>query len=218
MFTVPRRNVRTVTPARNLRRLRAVAPLALLATVLVVAGRERLDPRNSSRPAAESPSQLTREAAHVPPGMNAPVRPAAAIAPPDRPTGRHGSSDVAAGPTAAALLADAAAARREGDLRTTLSLLQLAFERAPSVATHAALGAFYLELGASRAAEKHLRAATEGDPATADRWIALANALTLKPDPLAAAAALDRARSAEPGLRVTRDPGGWLVREPEPAS
>jgi tetratricopeptide (TPR) repeat protein len=121
--------------------------------------------------------------------------------------------DVAARAEAAALLTDAAAARARGDLDATLELLQAAVERAPVTETHAALGALFLELGAAGAADTHLRAAAEGDPRTADRWIALANALALKPDPLAAATALGRARAAEPGLRVTRDGRGWLTRE-----
>lgn len=105
-------------------------------------------------------------------------------------------------------------ARRRGDLRAALALLQTAVERAPTVETHGALGAFYLELGVTGAAEANLRTAVEGDPRNADRWIALANALALKPDPGAAAAALENARAAEPGVRVTRNADGWLVREP----
>jgi tetratricopeptide (TPR) repeat protein len=115
---------------------------------------------------------------------------------------------------AATLAIRAADARAQGDLRAVLDLLQAAVERAPAVETHAALGAFYLELGAAAAAEPHLQTAVEGDPGNADRWIALANALALKPDPMAAAAALERARGAEPGLRVTRDADGRLVRTP----
>jgi Tfp pilus assembly protein PilF len=117
---------------------------------------------------------------------------------------------------AEALLASARDARRAGDLRGALALLRTAVERVPAVETHGALGAFYLALGVTGAAESNLRTAVEGDPENADRWIALANALRLKPDPLAAAAALERARVAEPGLRVTRGSDGWLVREPPP--
>jgi len=107
-------------------------------------------------------------------------------------------------------------AENMGDLRATVSLLETAVARAPTVETHWALGALYLELGAAGAAEAQLRVAAEGDPGSADRWIALANALALKPDPLAAADALERARSAEPGLHVTRDPAGRLMRQPSP--
>src|SRR5688572_3810894 len=103
---------------------------------------------------------------------------------------------VASSEAARSLLAAAAAARRGGDLRATLSLLEAAVELAPSVETHAALGGFHLQLGAARAAERHLRAAATGDPGRADRWIALARALALKPDPMAAAGALARARPA----------------------
>jgi Tfp pilus assembly protein PilF len=114
---------------------------------------------------------------------------------------------------AAALLASAAEARAGGDLRAAVGQLQAAVERAPSVETHAALGALYLEMGVTSAADTQLRAAAEGDPGNADRWIALANAYYLKPDPGAAADALSRAREVEPGLRVTRNADGWLVRE-----
>lgn len=126
--------------------------------------------------------------------------------------------DTMARTTAAALLADADAARRRGDLRATLALLQDAVTRAPTVETHATLGALYLEVGAARHAETELRAAAEGDPGNADRWIALANALALRPDPLAAAEALEHARAAEPDLRVTRDPTGRLARDHTPTA
>jgi tetratricopeptide (TPR) repeat protein len=120
---------------------------------------------------------------------------------------------LAARTEAASLLANAAAARRQGDVRATLSLLRAAVERAPSVETHAARGALLLDLAIPDAAATDLRAAADGDPDNAERWIALANALALKPDPMAAAAALERARAAEPGLRVRHDAGGWLVRD-----
>src|SRR5690606_21757873 len=123
-------------------------------------------------------------------------RPATAQRRPAAPTEFHAATvapapDAAA--TAAALLADAAHARQQGDLRTTLALLRAAVEQAPSVETWAALGGLYYELGAARAAEPNLRAAAEGDPDDPDRWIALANALALKPDPMAAAGALEQA-------------------------
>ena len=118
--------------------------------------------------------------------------------------------------TASAMLVAADAARRRGDLRTTLALLEDAAARAPGVDTHAALGALYLDLGAVARAERNLRAAAENDPANADRWIALANALAAKPDPMAAAGALARARAVEPGLRIGRDSAGRLVRAAAP--
>lgn len=115
---------------------------------------------------------------------------------------------------ATALIAAAVQARGAGDLRAAVEDLQAAVERAPSVETHGALGALYLEMGVTASADVHLRAAAEGDPTNADRWIALANAYYLKPDPGAAAEALAQARAAAPGLRVSRDANGWLVREP----
>lgn len=170
----------------------------------------QIAPRPSPGPRAASTRAAARE-----PAAAAPASLAAAAVTPSRPPPPLGTlPDAGARAAATALLADSAAARRRGDLRATLALLQAAVERTPAVETHAALGALYLELAVPRAAETNLRAAAEGDPGNADRWIALANALALKPDPLAAAGALEHARAAEPGLRVTRDPGGWLVREP----
>jgi len=110
------------------------------------------------------------------------------------------------------LLAEAAAARSRGDLRTTVDLLQAAVDRVPSVETHAALGGLYLEMGVTSAADVHLRAAAMGDADNADRWIALANALARKPDPGAAAEALERAHATEPSLHIGRDARGWLAR------
>lgn len=132
------------------------------------------------------------------------------------PAERNDAAQVAPRAGTAALLAEAGAARRRGDLRSTLALLRRAVAGEPGGETHAALGGLYLELGAAGAAEPNLRAAAEADPGNADRWIALANALALKPDPMAAAGALDRARAADPGLRVTRDAGGLLVRATAP--
>ena len=135
---------------------------------------------------------------------------------PSQPPPALGALSDAGARSAAVLLADASEARRQGDLRATLALLQAAVERAPTIETHAALGTLYLELGAARRAESNLRAAAEGDPGNADRWVALANALALKPDPFAAAAALERAQGAEPGVRIARDAGGRLARQPAP--
>lgn len=178
------------------------------------------------RPTAGPPTVSGPSASHAPAAPASAPEPAAAVVPPAPVTAPRRAPgplaalpNVAARTAAAALLAGAVDARAQGDLRATLELLRTAVERAPAVETHAALGALYLELGAAGAAETHLRAAAEGDPRTAERWIALANALALRPDPIAAADALEHARAAEPGLRVTRDAGGWLAREPTaPAS
>lgn len=174
------------------------------------------------RPAAVLPPAATPPASGAP--ASTPPRPtpggavvSRAPATAQRPPGSlEVFPDPAARTAAASFLADAVAARRRGDLRATLALLRAAVERAPAVETRAALGALYLELGVTGAAEANLRAAVEGDPGNADRWIALANTLALKPDPMAAADALEHARTAEPGLRVTRDAGGRLARAPAP--
>jgi len=203
--------VRTVPRPRNLRRgLVAIAGGGLAATLAVwalarPAGLGRSEPAANAPPDVVAPGP--RATAPVPSRLAATTAAARGSAEPLRAAVNGG---------AAALLAAAAAARHQGDLRATLSLLETAVARAPTVETHGALGALYLELGAAGAAEAQLRVAAEGDPGSADRWIALANALALKPDPLAAADALERARSAEPGLHVTRDPAGRLMRQPSP--
>lgn len=215
--------------SRNVRRAAYVASLAIFAVVSLLAGDPAPERSTGSAPlaAAQGP-RVVGPAAAVP----LPAAPARAVArglSPDAHTKlapvtpstpgletadseRRPSTAAPEASAAVTLLADAAEARRQGDLRTTLALLRAAVERAPSVETHAALGGLYFELGATRAAEKNLRAAAEGDPGNADRWIALANALALAPDPMAAAGALEQARAAEPALRVTRDASGWIVR------
>jgi len=225
----------TMHGPRESRRLPATA-LALLAVTVaagvLVAARGWRAPRSAATPSSSGASAAVahRTAAAAPPAIGsasgdaAPAR-TGSLPPAGSPQQTGSRPPAAAGPlaalpeaeahsTAAALLADAAAARRQGDLRTTLALLRAAAERVPSVETHAALGGLYLELGAVGRAETNLRAALEGDPGNADRWIALANALALKPDPMAAADALERARAAEPGVRITRGDDGWLAREP----
>lgn len=217
---------------RNVRRAALVASLAIVMAVLTSARDER-----GPAPARSSGNEplAAAQAARVVAAVALPAAPARAVAraldsdarrkldpvsPSTSPRAAEGQSaerppstaSPEASAVAATLLADAASARRQGDLRTTLALLRTAVERAPSVETHAALGGLYFELGAARAATKSLRAAAEGDPENADRWIALANALALAPDPMAAARALAQARAAEPALRVTRDAGGSIVR------
>ena len=202
--------MRIVPRPRNLRRgLVAIAGGGLAATLAVwalarPAGLVRSEPAANAPPDVVAPGP--RATAPVPSRLAATTAARRSAEPPRAAV--NGGAD--------ALLAAAAAARHQGDLRATVSLLETAVARAPTVETHGALGALYLELGAAGAAEAQLRVAAEGDPGSADRWIALANALALKPDPLAAADALERARSAEPGLHVTRDPAGRLMRQPSP--
>ena len=193
---------------------RSIAGATLLAGTLAalggaIGGRRTPEPRPASKP-------LPVQAA--PPPVPTPAIDVVTSLPVKKPLPSVGPlaefPSGAARTEAASLLASAVDARGRGDLRTTLRLLQTAVERAPTVETHAALGGLYLELAVAGAATTHLRAAAEADPQTADRWIALANALALKPDPVAAAEALERAQAAEPGLRVARGTGGWLVREP----
>jgi len=205
---------------RDIRRsLIAAAAVGVLAMVLVASaltsGRSTA-PRPAAGMTAISSYAVpngTPGAAPVPGTSTAPGPTASPVTSPPPPGPLAALPDAAARTEAASLLANAAAARRQGDVRATLSLLRAAVERAPSVETHAARGALLLDLAIPDAAATDLRAAADGDPDNAERWIALANALALKPDPMAAAAALERARAAEPGLRVRHDAGGWLVRD-----
>lgn len=196
-------------PAKRGRLGRAVILIA--ASLATVGGWIGVRPAAEPVPARMPPS--SRAPAAV---MPARVRAAIAVttAPGTPPPLLAAIPDPALRTEAEDLVIDAVDARRRGDLRAALALLRTAVERAPAVETHAALGALYLELGVTSPAETHLRTAVEGDPRSADRWIALANALAMKPDPGAAAEALDRARAAESGLRITRNADGWLVREP----
>lgn len=182
-----------------------------VAAAAAVWGWLALRPSATIAPIATPPATAQAPAAVVPAPPPAPM--------PQPPIGSLAQfPNVAARDTATSSLTAAADARRQGDLRATLAFLQNAVERAPAVETHAALGGLYLELGAAGAADPHLRAAAEADPGSADRWLALANALALKPDPIAAAHALERARTAEPGLRVTRDATGRLIRHSTPTA
>ena len=110
-----------------------------------------------SEPAANAPPDVVapgpRDTAPVPSRLAATTAAHGRSAEPPR-AAVNGGADV--------LLAAAAAARHQGDLRATLSLLETAVARAPTVETHGALGALYLELGAAGAAEAQLRVAARG--------------------------------------------------------
>jgi Flp pilus assembly protein TadD len=164
-------------------------------------------------PAEPVPAQVSRRS-HARAAAPGPPAPSVSRVPGTPPGPLAAIADASVRAEAAALIAQAADARSRGDLRATLALLQAAVARGPTVETHAALGGLYLELGATSPAESNLRSAVEGDPRNPDRWIALANALALKPDPMGAAGALDRARAAMPGVQITRNADGWLVRAP----
>jgi Flp pilus assembly protein TadD len=207
-----RATARSLAPSlpRGVSRPGAALAGVLAGVAMAVATATRVAPRpDASPPAPTTGAALPTDVARTvqplaAPRAEPPATPRApAVAPPPPASGGAG-----------ALLDDAADARTRGDLRTALALLRDAVDRDPGARTHAALGRLYLELGAAGPAADHLRSAVEGDPVDADAWIALADALALKPDPMAAAAALDEARSAEPGIRITRDRNGRLARQP----
>ncbi|HYB98310.1 MAG TPA: hypothetical protein VEC57_04170 [Candidatus Limnocylindrales bacterium] len=88
-----------------------------------------------------------------------------------------------------------------------LAVLKQAVAVDPSAENHAAYGRLLRDLTVIDKALYHLRAAAEADPRNADRWIELANAYYLKPDPGLAWQAEKRAREAEPGLQLRRTRG-----------
>ena len=62
-------------------------------------------------------------------------------------------------------------------------------------------------------ADYHLRWAAEHDADNPDRWIALANAYALKPDPGAAYKAVAKARELDPAIDIVRDDAGLFRRQ-----
>ncbi len=103
-------------------------------------------------------------------------------------------------------------AMKAGDLGLGYEQFFRATETYSSVETHAALGDLLLKTSMASMADYHLRWAAEHDPGNPDRWIALANAYTLKPDPGAAHKAVEKAREVDPGIDVVRDNRGFFKR------
>ena len=131
----------------RLRLSRSIAAATLLAGTLVALGVAIGERHPAERPprSISSPVEVAPAPARLPAVGAVATVPVKPPLPSVEPTTEFPS--VAARTAAAALLAEAADARKQGDLRTTLRLLQTAVERAPTVETHAALGALYLELG-----------------------------------------------------------------------
>jgi len=114
----------------------------------------------------------------------------------------------------------AEAALKKGELEEALEAFEKAVEADPfSASNHGDYGRLLRDLTAIDKALYHLRQAAELDPGNPDRWIDLANAYYLKPDPGKAWAAEKRAREAGPNLKLRRDRRGLLERadDPEPA-
>jgi len=101
---------------------------------------------------------------------------------------------------------------KAGDLGLVYEQLFRAVETYSSVETHAALGDILLKTSMASMADYHLRWAAEHDPGNPDRWIALANAYTLKIDPNAAYKAIAKARALDPDIKVVRDQRGFFKR------
>jgi len=102
-------------------------------------------------------------------------------------------------------------------VREALASLKDAVRTDPSPENHAAYGRLLRDLTAMDDALYQLRAAAEKDPGNADRWIELANAYYLKPDPGLAWNAEKRAKQAEPGLQLRRR-GGKVERASDSAA
>ncbi len=99
-----------------------------------------------------------------------------------------------------------------GDLTLAFEHLFRATELHGSLEAHATLGDLLVRSRQAWRADEHLRKAAEIDPQNPDRWIALANAYAIKPDPIAASRAIKRAKELEPEIVVERDDGGLYKR------
>lgn len=100
-----------------------------------------------------------------------------------------------------------------GDLGLVYEHFFRAAETYSSVETHAVLGELLLKTRVISSADYHLRWAAEHDSDNPDRWIALANAYALKPDPGAAYKAVAKARELDPAIDIVRDEAGLFRRQ-----
>jgi len=106
----------------------------------------------------------------------------------------------------------------DGDLAGGLEAFESAVAFYPSAETHGALGWLYFKMHVGGRANVHLRSAAMLDPDNADRWIDLANAEIQRSEVGEAWKAIDRAREAEPGIRLERDEDGYFQRGDEQES
>lgn len=100
----------------------------------------------------------------------------------------------------------------QGNVAEGLEAMKKAVELDPSARNQGELGDLYVRLTVIDTGIRYLRAAAELDPTNADRWIALANAYYLEPNPGEAWKAERQAREAEPGLQLGRDARGLRIR------
>lgn len=158
---------------------------------------------NASPRAARSAPEAPQPPQPVPPNAVAPAAPPAPADP----------------ALAAQLRAQADAFLAAGKVREAIDAFEAALEADPSSArNHGDYGRLLRDLTAIDKALYHLRRATELEPASADRWIDLANAYYLKPDPGEAWKAERRAREAAPGLELRRNRRGLLERANDTAA
>lgn len=106
----------------------------------------------------------------------------------------------------------------EGNVAEALEAMTQAVEQDPSARNQGELGDLLVRLTAIDKGIRYLRTAAELEPANADRWIALANAYYLEPNPGEAWKAERRAREAEPGLQLGRDAHGLRIRRGDSAT
>ena len=105
----------------------------------------------------------------------------------------------------------------EGNVAAGLEALKKAVELDPSARNQGELGDLFVRLTAIDTGIRYLRAAAQLEPANADRWIALANAYYLEPNPGEAWKAERKAREVEPGLQLGRDAHGLRIRRGDSA-
>lgn len=106
----------------------------------------------------------------------------------------------------------------EGNVAEGLEALKKAVDQDPSARNQGELGDLFVRLTAIDKGIRYLRAAAELEPTNADRWIALANAYYLEPNPGEAWKAERKAREAEPGLQLGRDAHGLRIRRSDSAT
>lgn len=106
----------------------------------------------------------------------------------------------------------------QGNVAEGLEALKKAVELDPSARNQGELGDLFVRLTVIDTGIRHLRRAAELEPTNADRWIALANAYYLEPNPGEAWKAERKAREVEPGLQLGRDAHGLRIRKGDTAA
>lgn len=106
----------------------------------------------------------------------------------------------------------------QGNVAEGLEALKKAVELDPSARNQGELGDLFVKLTAIDTGIRYLKGAAQLEPNNADRWIALANAYYLKPNPGEAWEAERKAREAEPGLQLGRDARGLRIRRGDSAA